>query len=277
MWRSLISGLDFEFGFSCMQLIISWWFLLEEAEFKASLFIRCVRVLSIPLMGFENLKLILFNFHCSNCIFDPHCANLRFWQLKCLWWCLALYTCIPNFAEIRVLRCNSSKVLTKPKFRNNLVRLDGQESSLLVYPKHKSRFRVNATAGQPEAFDPKSKRNSFRDSLDVFYRFSRPHTVIGTVRFLLRNVSLLTAIFRVYKKITSALWLDLQVLSILSVSFLAVEKVSDISPLLFTGILEVMNIQHVMTDREDTFFVSLFKQLGFVVRLLLQLSWWTFT
>ncbi|KAF8084146.1 hypothetical protein N665_0732s0004 [Sinapis alba] len=110
------------------------------------------------------------------------------------------------------LRCNSSNVLTKPKTRNNLVtRLDGQESSsLFLCSRHKSRFQANATTGQPEAFEPKSKPNSFRDSLDAFYRFSRPHTVIGTV------------------------------LSILSVSFLAVEKVSDISPLLFTGILEAV-------------------------------------
>jgi homogentisate phytyltransferase/homogentisate geranylgeranyltransferase len=115
-----------------------------------------------------------------------------------------------SLSEIRVLRCDSSKVVAKPKFRNNLVRPDGQGSSLLLYPKHKSRFRVNATAGQPEAFDSNSKQKSFRDSLDAFYRFSRPHTVIGTV------------------------------LSILSVSFLAVEKVSDISPLLFTGILEAV-------------------------------------
>ncbi|KAG2266893.1 hypothetical protein Bca4012_075630 [Brassica carinata] len=110
----------------------------------------------------------------------------------------------------RVLRCN---VVAKPKSRNNLVtRLDGQESSslFLLCSRHKSRFQANATTGQPEAFDPKSKPNSFRDSLDAFYRFSRPHTVIGTV------------------------------LSILSVSFLAVEKVSDISPLLFTGILEAV-------------------------------------
>ncbi|XP_010467734.1 PREDICTED: homogentisate phytyltransferase 1, chloroplastic [Camelina sativa] len=118
---------------------------------------------------------------------------------------------LQSLSEIRVLRSDSCKVLAKPKFRNNLVRLDGQESSsLLLYPKHKSRFRVNATASQPEAFEPNSKPKSFRDSLDAFYRFSRPHTVIGTV------------------------------LSILSVSFLAVEKVSDISPLLFTGILEAV-------------------------------------
>ncbi|CAK8564121.1 unnamed protein product [Lathyrus sativus] len=53
------------------------------------------------------------------------------------------------------------------------------------------------------AFDPKN-------FLDAFYRFSRPHTVIGTA------------------------------LSILSVSLLAVEKLSDISPLFFTGVLEAV-------------------------------------
>ncbi|CAL5182965.1 unnamed protein product [Lathyrus oleraceus] len=53
------------------------------------------------------------------------------------------------------------------------------------------------------AFDPKN-------FLDAFYRFSRPHTVIGTA------------------------------LSIISVSLLAVEKLSDISPLFFTGVLEAV-------------------------------------
>lgn len=42
--------------------------------------------------------------------------------------------------------------------------------------------------------------------------------------------------------ISSVIGFPLQVLSILSVSFLAVEKISDISPLLFTGILEVNDI-----------------------------------
>lgn len=89
------------------------------------------------------------------------------------------------FAGNRVLSCNSSNVIAKLKSRNNLVtRLEGQESSsLLLCSRHKSRFQANATTGQPdEAFDPKSKPNSFRDSLDAFYRFSRPHTVIGTVK-----------------------------------------------------------------------------------------------
>lgn len=60
------------------------------------------------------------------------------------------------------------------------------------------------------AFDPKNILDTVKNSLDAFYRFSRPHTVIGTA------------------------------LSIISVSLLAVEKLSDISPLFFTGVLEAV-------------------------------------
>ncbi|XP_072063880.1 homogentisate phytyltransferase 1, chloroplastic isoform X9 [Arachis hypogaea] len=73
---------------------------------------------------------------------------------------------------------------------------------------------VKATSGQsfesePPAFDSKRILTSVKNSLDAFYRFSRPHTVIGTA------------------------------LSIVSVSLLAVQKSSDISPLFFTGVLEI--------------------------------------
>ncbi|CAL0330342.1 unnamed protein product [Lupinus luteus] len=63
---------------------------------------------------------------------------------------------------------------------------------------------------EPQAFDPKSIWVSAKSSLDAFYRFSRPHTVIGTA------------------------------LSIISVSVLAVQKTSDLSPLFFTGVLEAV-------------------------------------
>ncbi|KAL5182954.1 Homogentisate phytyltransferase 1, chloroplastic [Glycine soja] len=77
------------------------------------------------------------------------------------------------------------------------------------------KFVVKATSeksleSEPQAFDPKSILDSVKNSLDAFYRFSRPHTVIGTA------------------------------LSIISVSLLAVEKISDISPLFFTGVLEAV-------------------------------------
>ncbi|KAJ1433469.1 UbiA prenyltransferase family [Sesbania bispinosa] len=63
---------------------------------------------------------------------------------------------------------------------------------------------------EPHAFETKNILDSVKNSLDAFYRFSRPHTVIGTA------------------------------LSIISVSLLAVEKLSDISPLFFTGVLEAV-------------------------------------
>ncbi|XP_010094206.2 homogentisate phytyltransferase 1, chloroplastic [Morus notabilis] len=83
------------------------------------------------------------------------------------------------------------------------------------YQRQNKRFPVNATAGhplesEPEAISSKDVWNSTKDALDAFYRFSRPHTVIGTA------------------------------LSIVSVSLLAVQKLSDFSPLFFTGVLEAV-------------------------------------
>ncbi|TVU08397.1 hypothetical protein EJB05_41801 [Eragrostis curvula] len=73
---------------------------------------------------------------------------------------------------------------------------------------------VNASGQQlqsePEAHDSASIWRAISSSLDAFYRFSRPHTVIGTA------------------------------LSIVSVSLLAVESLADISPLFLTGLLEAV-------------------------------------
>lgn len=93
--------------------------------------------------------------------------------------------------------------------------IKGFEERTTFYKRHNRKFLVNAASGQslesePGAYKPKSGWDSFKNALDAFYRFSRPHTVIGTV------------------------------LSIVSVSLLAVEKLSDISPLFFTGVLEAV-------------------------------------
>ncbi|GAB4853560.1 hypoxanthine-guanine phosphoribosyltransferase [Ancistrocladus abbreviatus] len=61
-----------------------------------------------------------------------------------------------------------------------------------------------------EAYGPKHSWNSLTNVLDAFYRFSRPHTVIGTA------------------------------LSIVSVSLLAVERISDFSPIFFIKMLEAV-------------------------------------
>lgn len=49
--------------------------------------------------------------------------------------------------------------------------------------KLKERFLVHASSEHPLESQPsKSPWNSVHDAVDAFYRFSRPHTVIGTVR-----------------------------------------------------------------------------------------------
>ncbi|KAL9242279.1 hypothetical protein vseg_016296 [Gypsophila vaccaria] len=62
----------------------------------------------------------------------------------------------------------------------------------------------------PEAYSPKDVWSTLRSFADAFYRFSRPHTVIGTT------------------------------LSIVSVSLLAVQRLSDFSPAFFIGMLEAI-------------------------------------
>lgn len=63
------------------------------------------------------------------------------------------------------------------------------EGTSKFYQGQNKRFLVNAAAGQPldsepGAYTEKSVWNSAKDALDAFYRFSRPHTVIGTVSLL---------------------------------------------------------------------------------------------
>ncbi|XP_047338758.1 homogentisate phytyltransferase 1, chloroplastic [Impatiens glandulifera] len=86
----------------------------------------------------------------------------------------------------------------------------------LASRKHDNKYLARAAAEQPfesdpEIYHPNAPRKSLHDALDAFYRFSRPHTVIGTA------------------------------LSIVSVSLLAAEKLSDISQLaFFTGVTEAI-------------------------------------
>ncbi|KNA23057.1 hypothetical protein SOVF_027980 [Spinacia oleracea] len=89
-----------------------------------------------------------------------------------------------------------------------------QKKSILCPTNCRKRLVV-ACGGQPlesepNVYDSKNLWNSVTSFLDAFYRFSRPHTVIGTT------------------------------LSIVSVSLLAVQKLSDLSPVFFTGMLEAI-------------------------------------
>ncbi|KDP35378.1 hypothetical protein JCGZ_10362 [Jatropha curcas] len=124
---------------------------------------------------------------------------------------------VAAFGDSRCRTCNILQRYYVPKFQRHRVKhyLRHSLEKSTVYQKNDSSFLVHAASGQPfepqpEAYNPKSASKSVLNAIDAFYRFSRPHTVIGTA------------------------------LSILSVSLLAVEKLSDLSPLFFTGVLEAV-------------------------------------
>ncbi|GFP96910.1 probable homogentisate phytyltransferase 1 chloroplastic [Phtheirospermum japonicum] len=88
------------------------------------------------------------------------------------------------------------------------LRLQKQDSTRQhVRPRRNLKYIVNSASEHSlESENSKSPWSSAQNALDAFYRFSRPHTA----------------------------------LSIISVSLLAVEKLSDFSPLFFTGVLEAI-------------------------------------
>lgn len=96
--------------------------------------------------------------------------------------------------------------------QSNLVRynISSYNENFLLSRKRNTRHAANAASEQPMEPDTTSPQNSLPNALNAFYRFSRPHTVIGTA------------------------------LSIVSVSLLAVQRLSDFSPLFFMGVLEAI-------------------------------------
>ncbi|KAK9097857.1 hypothetical protein Syun_024902 [Stephania yunnanensis] len=95
--------------------------------------------------------------------------------------------------------------------RNHVKFLRGASA---IYQGPDKKGLAKATSGHPFESEPESSPSSswksIRVAIDVFYRFSRPHTVIGTA------------------------------MSIISVSLLAIERLSDFSPLFFTGLCEAI-------------------------------------
>ncbi|KAJ0030537.1 hypothetical protein Pint_14087 [Pistacia integerrima] len=109
---------------------------------------------------------------------------------------------------VRVSRSKSWNILEKSRVR-------AIERRSTFHQRNNPKFLANSASGnpldcEPEAYKPKSVSDTVTKAIDAFYRFSRPHTIIGTA------------------------------LSIVSVALLAVEKLSDISPLFFTGVLEAV-------------------------------------
>ncbi|KAL5974022.1 hypoxanthine-guanine phosphoribosyltransferase [Asimina triloba] len=121
---------------------------------------------------------------------------------------------------VRVLNRESCSTIDRyqigvtPLFRlNQSVKSSCKKAT--IYQKSRLQCCASATSGHPSESEPevissKNFWNALLASLDAFYRFSRPHTVIGTA------------------------------IAIISVSLLAVERVSDLSPLFFAGVLEAL-------------------------------------
>uniref|UniRef100_A0A803LSD8 Uncharacterized protein n=1 Tax=Chenopodium quinoa TaxID=63459 RepID=A0A803LSD8_CHEQI len=84
--------------------------------------------------------------------------------------------------------------------------ITGQKKLMLSVTYRRKRLvvacRGQSLESEPNAYEPKNIWNSIINFLDAFYRFSRPHTIIGTVKFS--------------------------------------KKLSDFSPMFFTGMLEAI-------------------------------------
>ncbi|OWM86996.1 hypothetical protein CDL15_Pgr016033 [Punica granatum] len=121
-------------------------------------------------------------------------------------------TCLASSYGLQVARSSTLNILNKYSVAYHLN--NPQPRSISLQRSNKT-HSVNAASGQPlesepGAYSPNNSWNSLKNAADAFYRFSRPHTVIGTA------------------------------LSIISVSLLAAEKLSDLNPTFFTGLLEAV-------------------------------------
>lgn len=121
-----------------------------------------------------------------------------------------------SYVPVQISRNGAGRSYTV-SFQQHLTKhhVRGIQEGCTFYKRWNTKYVVNAASGQPlesepGASSPKSTWTPVKNALDAFYRFSRPHTVIGTA------------------------------LSIISVSLLAVERLSDFSPLFFTGVLEAV-------------------------------------
>ncbi|KAK4392604.1 Homogentisate phytyltransferase 1, chloroplastic [Sesamum angolense] len=131
-----------------------------------------------------------------------------------------------SYVAAHVLRCKAFKNVQRlyaerlQEQRQNLMLQHVKRSIITLNPRKHLKYIVSSASGHSlESEPPKTPWRSVQQAVDAFYRFSRPHTVIGTenLRFYFHE----------------------QALSIISVSLLAVEKLSDFSPVFVTGVLEV--------------------------------------
>ncbi|CAJ2649785.1 unnamed protein product [Trifolium pratense] len=130
---------------------------------------------------------------------SKHCATNNYHSIAS--------SCAPKASRHKRKIQNECNILRfwQPSLNHYCEGVEGQSK----YQECNRKFAVKAAPEQSFESE-KNILDVVKSSLDAFYRFSRPHTVIGTA------------------------------LSIISVSLLAVDKLPDISPLFFTGVLEAV-------------------------------------
>ena len=116
--------------------------------------------------------------------FAAHCVNFFFFSI---------FENIGSHAACTVSRLRTWNIIGRhrgSKFQPSPLKhlTKGTEEVSLFCQRAYKRVSVNAAGAaghplesEPEPYDSKSNWNSPKDALDAFYRFSRPHTVIGTV------------------------------------------------------------------------------------------------
>lgn len=98
-----------------------------------------------------------------------------------------------SHVALRASRCRTWNILEHNcalRCQSNLVRhnFGSFDDKFAFNEKRKTRLLASAASEQPiesdpGAYHPQNRWKSMQNALDAFYRFSRPHTVIGTVRF----------------------------------------------------------------------------------------------
>ena len=106
---------------------------------------------------------------------------------------ISIIGAIGSFIGVQVPTCKSYNIIEKfytLRIRRPIVKhhARGNQETSTAFQKSNTKFLVNATSGHPLESEPgaypKATWNYVKDALDAFYRFSRPHTIIGTVKFL---------------------------------------------------------------------------------------------
>ena len=153
--KTLSHAVDFSFGPPKLHLKL----LLEHVIFL-EIFMRSF-ILGIP---WKQYLIIFFSMKCNGSSIDTQASRFRTWNMSEKYYPIKLQR---GLVAHQVARSNEIST---------------------VYQSCRAKHIVNATSGQPlesepGAYHPKNHWKSMQDGLNAFYRFSRPHTVIGTVRF----------------------------------------------------------------------------------------------